>query len=56
MDFYGLGHYYFDNLNKELFKSFMTVEMTIENVLEEHKKEQAKKPKTKVFGGELIIG
>ena len=49
-------HYYFDNLNKQLFKLFMTGEMTIENVLEEHQKEQAKKPKTKVFDGELIIG
>ena len=49
-------HYYFDNLNKELFKLFMTGEMTIENVLEEHKKEQAKKPKRKVYGGDLIIG
>ena len=49
-------HYYFDNLNKDLFKLFMTGEMTIENVLAEHQKEQAKKPKRKVYGGDLIIG
>lgn len=33
-------YYYFSPLNKELFKSFMTGEITIEKLIEEHRKEQ----------------
>lgn len=48
-------HYFFDILNKELFKSFMIGEISIEEVLEKNKEYQAKKPKTKTPGGEMII-
>ena len=47
-------HYYFDNLNKQLFKLFMTGEMTIENVLEEHKKEQKPKQKERNYSQTLV--